>query len=314
MIYTITLNPSLDYVVELQNFELGKLHRTKEEYLYVGGKGINVSSVLKQLDMESIALGFVAGFTGEEIIKRLECLGISTDFVILNQGMSRINIKMKSTGSVESEINGQGPYIKPEDLNKLYDKFDCIKNNDILVLSGSVPQNIIEHSTIYSQICECLSGRNVKFIIDAEGKLLRNTLSYRPFLIKPNHHELEKLFQQEIRKEEDIITCAMRLRDMGAQNVLVSLAERGAILINEFGQVIRQTALKGEVKNSVGAGDSMIAGFLAGLYKDKQKETFHTEDYKLALEISVATGSAAAFSYDLPNKEMIEKMINEIKS
>jgi 1-phosphofructokinase len=315
MIYTVTFNPSLDYVIRVTEFEPGNLHRTETEELYVGGKGINVTAVLKQLGIDSSMLGFVAGFTGREITERLAHMGLSADFITVGQGLSRINIKLKSDNKTETEINGQGPVIEASDLEKLYRKLDVIGEDDILVLSGSVPKQIPDRDHIYERICSKLADRKIKLVVDAEGSLLMNTLRYHPFLIKPNLHELGALFGQILLTEESIIDCAMRLKQEGAQNVLVSMAGEGALLIDSNGRITRQNAPKGKVLNSVGAGDALIAGFLAGLIKsgeDGLKESYTREDYEYALKFSVASGSAAAFTEGLPDNRKIEKTFRSL--
>lgn len=300
MIYTITFNPALDYIVRVDDFNLGSVNRTSYEEIYAGGKGINVSTVLNNLEVESVALGCIAGFTGDEIERRVKSKGVRTDFIKLNNGMSRINVKLKS--KEESEINGRGPYISKEELHELFSKLEAIKEGDFLVLAGSIP-NILPKN-IYETIMERLNGKKVKFIVDATGELLLNVLKYKPFLIKPNHHELSDLFNIEIKDDEEIIYYAKKLQEMGAENVLISRASKGAIFIKSNGEVIKSVAPKGVVKNSVGAGDSMVAGFIAGYLKNK--------DLEEAFKMGVATGSASAFSEDLAKKEMIEKLLNEI--
>ncbi|MBU3197097.1 1-phosphofructokinase [Clostridium algidicarnis] len=300
MIYTITFNPALDYVVRVDDFNLGRVNRTSYEEIYAGGKGINVSTVLKNLDVESVALGCIAGFTGDEIERRVKSKGVHTDFIKLNNGMSRINVKLKS--NEESEINGKGPYISKEELNELFSKLETIKEGDFLVLAGSIPDTLPKN--IYETIMERLNLKKVKFIVDATGELLLNVLKYKPFLIKPNHHELSDLFNIEIKDDDKIIYYAKKLQEMGAENVLVSRASKGAIFIKSNGEVMKSVAPKGKVKNSVGAGDSMVAGFIAGYLKNK--------DLDEAFKMGVATGSASAFSEDLAKKELIEKLLNEI--
>lgn len=300
MIYTITFNPALDYIVRVDDFNLGSVNRTSYEEIYAGGKGINVSTVLNNLEVESIALGCIAGFTGDEIERRVKSKGVHTDFIKLNNGMSRINVKLKS--KEESEINGRGPYISKEELQELFSKLEAIKEGDFLVLAGSIPNTLPKN--IYEIIMERLNGKKAKFIVDATGELLLNVLKYKPFLIKPNHHELSDLFNIEIKDDEEIIYYAKKLQEMGAENVLISRASKGAIFIKSNGEVIKSVAPKGVVKNSVGAGDSMVAGFIAGYLKNK--------DLEEAFKMGVATGSASAFSEDLAKKEMIEKLLNEI--
>ncbi|MBU3194310.1 1-phosphofructokinase [Clostridium algidicarnis] len=300
MIYTITFNPALDYVVRVDDFNLGRVNRTSYEEIYAGGKGINVSTVLNNLEVESVALGCIAGFTGDEIERRVKSKGVHTDFIKLNNGMSRINVKLKS--KEESEINGKGPYISKEELNELFSKLEAIKEGDFLVLAGSIPDTLPKD--IYETIMERLNLKKVKFIVDATGELLLNVLKYKPFLIKPNHHELSDLFNIEIRDDEEIIYYAKKLQEMGAENVLISRASKGAIFIKSNGEVMKSVAPKGDVKNSVGAGDSMVAGFIAGYLKNK--------DLEEAFKMGVATGSASAFSEDLAKKDLIEKLLNEI--
>ena len=231
MIYTITFNPALDYIVRVNNLKIGEVNRTDFEEIYPGGKGINVSIVLNNLGIENIALGYIAGFTGDEIEKRVKSLGCKTDFIKLENGMSRINIKLKS--KKESEINGQGPDIKDNNLIELYEKLDYLREGDILVLAGSIPNTLPEN--IYESIMERLYSKGIKFIVDATGDLLLRVLKYKPFLIKPNHHELGELFNTKLSNEEEIIKHAKKLKDMGARNVLISMAGDGAIFINENG-------------------------------------------------------------------------------
>ncbi|MBU5455980.1 1-phosphofructokinase [Caproiciproducens sp. MSJ-32] len=300
MIYTITFNPALDYIVRVEDFKLGEVNRTSYEEVYAGGKGINVSMVLKNLGVSSVALGFIAGFTGEEIERRVKKSGCITDFIKLDKGLSRINIKLKS--EVESEINGQGPNITDEDLEELYKKLDLLDKDDILVLAGSIPKTLPEN--IYEIILDRISDKKIKCIVDATGELLLNVLKYKPFLIKPNHNELAELFNADIKDEEDIIKYGKELRKLGARNVLISRAGDGAIFINENGEVINCKAPFGRVVNSVGAGDSMVAGFIAGYLKNK--------DLKEAFKMGVATGSASAFSEGLATKEKVERLLKEI--
>ncbi|NLL29795.1 MAG: 1-phosphofructokinase [Clostridiales bacterium] len=302
MIYTITFNPALDYIVRVEDFKLGEVNRTSYEEVYAGGKGINVSIVLKNLGVSSVALGFIAGFTGEEIERRVKKSGCITDFIKLDKGLSRINIKLKS--EVESEINGQGPDITNEDLEELYKKLDLLDEDDILVLAGSIPNTLPEN--IYEIILERLSGKKIKCIVDATGDLLLNVLKYKPFLIKPNHNELAELFNADVKSEEDIIKYGKELRRLGARNVLISRAGDGAIFINENDEVINSKAPTGKVINSVGAGDSMVGGFIAGYLKNK--------NLKEGFKMGVATGSASAFSEGLATKEKVERLLNEINN
>lgn len=300
MIYTVTFNPSLDYVVKVNDLKLGRVNRTEEEYVYPGGKGINVSIVLKNLGYDSSALGFIAGFTGDEIERRVWEFGCKSDFIKLNEGLSRINIKVKS--NEESEINGGGPHINEEALNSLYKKLDNLQDGDILVLAGSIPKSLPED--IYEKIMERLEKKEIKVIVDATKDLLVNVLKFKPFLIKPNNHELGEIFNVELRTDEEIIEYAKKLQDKGARNVLISMAGDGAIFLSEIGEIIRSGVPKGEVKNSVGAGDSMVAGFIAGYLKNY--------NFKEAFKMGVATGSATAFSEGLATKDEILKLLNEI--
>lgn len=293
MIYTITLNPSLDYVVEIDKLVAGGINRTKKEKIYPGGKGINVSIVLQNLGVENCALGFIAGFTGKEFERRVIACGCKTDFIVLNHGLSRINIKIKSER--ESEINGQGPVITQEDLSLLYQKLDIIQSEDILVLAGSIPGSLSED--VYKNICSYLASKNVRIVVDAAGQLLLNVLPYHPFLIKPNKQELEEVFGVDLQYDGEIICYAKKLQQMGARNVLVSLADYGAVLVTQEGQVFRRTPPDGKVVNSVGAGDSMVAGYLANYLE--------TGSYQNALAMGLAAGSATAFSEWLASKEEI---------
>ncbi|MBC8630476.1 1-phosphofructokinase [[Eubacterium] tenue] len=301
MIYTVTLNPSIDYVIKLDNLKNGEVNRTKEEYVYPGGKGINVSLILKELGYKSRALGFVSGFTGLYIKDTLKNKGLEEDFINLENGFTRINVKVKS--NEETEINGQGPNIDDESLNKLYEKLDSLKENDILVLAGSIPKTL--DSSLYENIMKRLENKNVKIVVDATKDLLMNVLKHKPFLIKPNNHELEELFNVKLNGIDDIITYAKKLKEMGAKNVLVSMGKDGALLINEDEKVLISNVAKGEVKNSVGAGDSMVAGFIAGY--------LNSNNYEKALNLGAASGGATAFSNDLATKEDIYKLIDEIK-
>ena len=301
MIYTITFNPALDYIVKMDNFNLGSVNRTKDEAVYAGGKGINVSIVLNNLEVKSKALGFIAGFTGDEIERRVKEFGCDTDFIKLKEGMSRINVKVKA--EVESEINGGGPAISEEALNELYARLDNLKNDDILVLAGSIPSTM--PTDIYERIMEKLQDRGVKFIVDTTGDSLLRVLKYKPFLIKPNHHELGELFNTKLESKEEVIEYAKKLKDMGSENVIISMAGDGAVLINSNGEVTTSNVPKGVVKNSVGAGDSMVAGFITGFLKEKNVE----QGFKLG----VATGSASAFSEGLATKDYVYELLNQIK-
>lgn len=300
MIYTITFNPALDYIVRVNDLKLGEVNRTDFEEVYAGGKGINVSIVLNNLGIDNIALGYIAGFTGDEIERRVKNFGCKTDFIKLENGMSRINIKLKARE--ESEINGQGPEINDNNLTKLYEKLDSIEEGDILVLAGSIPNTLPKN--IYEEIMERLYSKGIKFVVDATGDLLLRVLKYKPFLIKPNHHELGELFNTKLNNDEEIIEYAKKLKDMGARNVLISMAGDGAIFINENGEVVKSDVPKGKLINSVGAGDSMVAGFIAGYLNSNSLY----EGFKM----SVATGSASAFSEGLAIKEKVYELLKQL--
>lgn len=300
MIYTVTLNPALDYVIHVEQFKVGNVNRVSSEQIYYGGKGINVSVILKELGHTSTALGFTAGFTGEEIVQGVKALGIASDFIHVKEGRSRINVKLKA--DTETEINGIGPKIEPEDVTRLFDMLMRLVEEDVLVLSGSIPSSL--DSRIYETMMERLAGKGIRIIVDAERDLLLNVLKYRPFLIKPNHHELGAIFGVELSNEEEIVAYAGKLQEQGAVNVLVSMAGDGAILLTEEGTVHKMGVPKGMVKNSVGAGDSMVAGFIAG-YLDKH-------DYSYALKLGSACGSATAFSDGLARREEIIRLLETI--
>ena len=287
MIYTVTFNPSLDYIVSCDDFILGQTNRTTKEIIYPGGKGINVSIVLRNLRLDTTALGFLAGFTGGEIKRLILKEGIKNEMIEVNNGFSRINIKLRS--SQESELNGMGPSIDEQSIKKLYQKLDNLTSDDILVLAGSIPSSM--PSNIYSDIMDYLKDKNMKIVVDATKDLLLNVIPYKPFLIKPNNHELGELFNVELNTREEVVPYARKLQELGARNVLVSLAGEGAVLVDENGEVYSSKAPKGKVINSVGAGDSMVAGFLYG-YK-----TFN--NYNEAFKYGVCTGSASAFSEQL---------------
>ena len=300
MIYTVTFNPCLDYIVSVDDFTLGRVNRTTKELVYPGGKGINVSLVLKNLGMESTALGFTAGFTGTEIEQALQRWGCYTDFIRVEDGMSRINIKLRS--NEESEINGQGPKISKEALEQLYEKLDAMTPEDVLVLAGSIPGSMPDSS--YELIMERVAAKNMKVAVDATGDLLVNVLKYHPFLIKPNNHELEEIFHTPMDSNDTIIAHAKKLQQMGAKNVLISMAGDGAILVSEDGEVRQSPAPKGKVVNSVGAGDSMVAGFLTGYLT--------TGNYGEAFRMGIATGSASAFSERLATKPEVEEILKKL--
>lgn len=300
MIYTVTFNPSIDYVVQLDNLIAGSINRTKSEEVYFGGKGINVSLMLNKLGIPSVAMGFSAGFTGDAIVNSLKKENITADFIRLPEGCSRINIKIKS--AEETAINAQGPHIPKTALSMLIDKLKQLASKDILVLSGSIPSALPE-DTYEKILCE-LANKGIYFVIDATGKLLENSLKYKPFLIKPNKEELEEIFKTKFNCIEDTILHAKLLHDKGAKNVLVSLAGEGAVLIDNSGSTHKIGVPSGELKNSVGAGDSMVAGFLAG-YMEKS-------DPEYALKLGTACGSATAFSYGLGEKSLIMQLLNTL--
>lgn len=293
MIYTLTFNPSLDYIVTVSDFTCGIVNRTTEEIIFPGGKGINVSMVLKNLGFESTALGYYAGFTGDKLKSFLEEKGVKADFLPVKEGMTRINVKIRS--KQESEINAQGPAISKEDVQKLYEKLDNLADGDILVMAGSIPD--VMPGTMYMDIMKYLQGKNLKIIVDATKELLLNVLPYHPFLIKPNNHELGEIFHVKITEKSDVIYYAKQLQEKGARNVLVSMAGEGAVLVAEDGTVHTSEAPKGNVINSVGAGDSMVAGFLAGYLE--------SGNYEKAFKMGVYTGSASAFSNELATKDKV---------
>ena len=299
MIYTVTFNPALDYVVRMDALALGQVNRTVSEDVQLGGKGINVSWVLRELGHENVALGFVAGFTGKAIEDGLAAKGVATDFIHLPAGLTRINVKLKA--GEETEINGKGPDISAEALEKLFHKLDALGEGDVLVLAGSIPASM--PSDVYESILARLEGKNVLCAVDATRDLLVNVLKYKPFLIKPNNHELGEIFGRVLTTDEEIRECAEKLQQQGARNVLVSMAGDGAMLLDENGGCHRLAAYKGKVKNSVGAGDSMVAGFLAG-YLD-------SGDYAHALRVGSAAGSATAFSDVLATRSEIEALLNQ---
>ena len=302
MIYTVTFNPAIDYVMNVPGLVPGEVNRSKEEYVFFGGKGINVSLVLRELGRDSTALGFIAGFTGDAIRRGVEDAGVKSDFIRLENGLSRINVKIKA--STETDLNGKGPDISEKDLQKLFEKLDTLKDGDILVLAGSIPPDLPEN--IYETILARLSDKSITFVVDATGDLLKNVLVYKPFLIKPNHHELGEIFGKTLKNTDEIAHYAKEMQKMGARNVLVSMAANGALLVDETGRVHIIGTAKGKAVNSVGAGDSMVAGFLAG-YLEKN-------DYSYALALGSAAGSATAFSEGLANKELIFRLLNEIQS
>ena len=318
MIYTITFNPSLDYVVSVEDFKTEKVNRTTSEYIFPGGKGINVSMILSELGVQNTALGFVGGFTGNELEKQLKEKGVITDFVQVSEGNTRINVKLRSTSlksieddatldgesehvqsDVETEINGAGPVVTENELEFLLDKLANLNEEDIVVISGSVSKGISQ--SVYADIVKLCNERNIKVVVDAASSLLWNTLEYEPFLIKPNKDELEDIFYRDIFRNEEVVFYAKELQNRGAKNVLVSLGENGAVLVAENGEVYEMSAPQGEVLNSVGAGDSMVAGFLA--------EYLDTNDFEKALKLGICAGSATAFSYGLATKTEIDALL-----
>ena len=300
MIYTVTFNPSLDYIVDVPDFRLGLTNRTSAEQMFAGGKGINVSIVLKNLGLENTALGFIAGFTGEEIRRRLEEKGICSDFIRLKEGLSRINVKLRSIDG--TEINGEGPEIGKQELAKLLGRLDQLEKGDTLILAGSIPVSMPE--SIYSDILERLECRGIQCVVDATGELLLNVLKYHPFLIKPNNHELGEIFGVTLTERDQIKPYAKRLQEMGARNVLVSMAGKGAVLLAEDGSFYETSAPKGRLVNAVGAGDSMVAGFVAGYLEKK--------DYSHAFKMGVSAGSASAFSENLTTKAEAEAIYKSL--
>ncbi len=291
MVYTVTMNPSLDYIVSVDGFLAGSVNRTCAEHIFAGGKGINVSMVLKNLGYESIALGFLAGFTGEKIAELLKQDGIRQDFIMLPEGFSRINVKIRS--DEESEINGKGPVPDGASAEKLYRKLDQLKAGDFLVLAGSIPAGM--QPSAYTDIMHRLKGRGLHIVVDASGSLLRDVLPCHPFLVKPNHEELGELFGARISTRREAAGYAQELRKQGADNVLVSMAGMGAVLAAEDGCIYESEAPKGHLRNSVGAGDSMVAGFIAGFLE--------SGDYRTAFRLGLCTGSASAFSEHLAARE-----------
>lgn len=300
MIYTVTFNPAIDYVVHTDDMQVGAVNRSRQEEVYFGGKGINVSVVLHELGLASKALGFVAGFTGKAIEQGLRADGIETDFIHLEKGFSRINVKIKS--GEETELNGQGPEIPEDKLRQLFDQLEQVQDGDTIILAGSIPASL--PADVYEQILRHLSGKQVRAVVDATRDLLVNVLKYKPFLIKPNNFELGEIFGVLLKDDVDeIVRYAGKLQEMGARNVLVSMAGDGAVLLDENGGVHVCGVCKGTVKNSVGAGDSMVAGFVAGC---------ETGDYDYALKLGTATGGATAFSEGLAKKELIDELLQQL--
>lgn len=300
MIYTVTFNPAIDYVVELVSFNIGEINRTTREYMNLGGKGVNVSRVLTNLEVPNVALGFVAGFTGDALRNGLERMGVKTDFISLEEGNTRINVNIK--GVEETDINARGPEIPNSAIDELFKKLDNLQSGDTLVLAGSIPTSI--PNDMYERIMERLYGKGIRFVVDATRDLLVKSLKYEPFLIKPNNHELGEIFGLELTTDNEIIYYARELKKQGAKNVLISMAGDGAILVDENDVAHKIGTPKGKVKNSVGAGDSMVAGFCAG-YLEKG-------DYKYALRMGTAAGSASAFSESLATKQEVIDLLNKI--
>lgn len=296
MIYTITLNPSLDYIASCEDFKLGQTNRTSSEVIFPGGKGINVSIVLANLGDDNTALGFLAGFTGNHIEKELQKMGINSKMIKLKEGISRINLKLRS--KEETELNGLGPAIDDDELNELYELLNELKSDDVLVLAGSIPASL--PTSLYQNIMERLNGKGIRIIVDATKDLLVNVLKEKPFLIKPNIHELAEIFNVKINDINDALPYAQTLKDMGAVNVIVSMGKDGAFMIDEDRKVYKMPAPKGKLVNSVGAGDSLVAGFIHQYLK--------TNNYEEAFRYGVCTGSASAFSMNLATKEEVERL------
>ena len=301
MIYTVTFNPAIDYVVYVSELKVGKTNRSQHEDVFLGGKGINVSTMLNNLGVENKALGFVAGETGELVEQGLKERGMDTDFIRLPEGDTRINVKVR--GKLETEVNGSGPHIPDVCIQQLMEKLEQVKDDDVIVLSGSVPRSVSKD--VYANIMEQMKGRPVKIVVDAAGDLMKNVLPHRPFLIKPNRAELEGLAGKVLGRTREIMRSAKDLQAQGARNVLVSLGGDGALLLDETGKFHRIGVPKGELKTSVGSGDSMVAGFLAGYQK--------TGDYVTALRTGAACGSASAFSTALATREEVESMYHELE-
>lgn len=300
VIYTVTFNPSLDYIVSVKDFRPGMTNRTSSELMLAGGKGINVSIVLGNLGIKSTALGFIAGFTGDEIVRRLHNGGINSEFIKINDGISRINIKLKSIDG--TEINGQGPHIDSSHIEQLMNRLRRLESGDVLVLAGSIPAGISDN--IYKDIMDMLKDKGVQIVVDATSRLLTNVLEYNPFFIKPNQHELGDIFNVTLNTQEEVIPYALKLKKMGAVNVCVSMGGKGAILVADDGNVYKAKAPDGILKNSVGAGDSLVAGFLSGWIEKK--------DYEYAIRKGVATGSASAFSERLATVGEVNMLIDKV--
>ena len=300
MIYTVTFNPSLDYIVSMNGFELGRTNRTTGEQMFPGGKGINVSIVLGNLGIENTALGFTAGFTGEQIEREVQKIGLRTDFIHIEEGFSRINVKLKDYDG--TEINGMGPEIGKMHVKELFGKLDRLGAGDILVLAGSIPKSLPD--SIYSDILGRLQDKGVLFVVDATKDLLLNVLQYKPFLIKPNNYELGEIYDVTLETREEVVPYARKLQEKGARNVLVSMAGQGAVLVDEKNAVHTLAAPQGKLVNAVGAGDSMVAGFVAGWTKQ--------QDYDYAFRMGIAAGSASAFSELLATRQEIEQVFENL--
>lgn len=301
MIYTVTFNPSLDYIVSVEDFKLGLTNRTSSELMLPGGKGLNVSMVLGNLGIENTALGFIAGFTGEEIVRRIEQMGVRSDLIAVDNGISRINVKLKSIDG--TEINGCGPKIREESVQRLMEKLDILGAGDVLILAGSIPASMPDD--MYRRIMERLSGRDVMIAVDATKDLLVNVLPFHPFLVKPNNHELGEIFGVELKTRDEVIPFAKKMQEMGAVNVLVSMAGEGAVLAAADGSIHKAPAPEGKLVNGVGAGDSMVAGFLAGWMEKK--------DYGHAFAMGLSAGSASAFSEQLATREEVEAVYRQVR-
>ncbi|MCI9136374.1 MAG: 1-phosphofructokinase [Lachnospiraceae bacterium] len=301
MIYTVTFNPAIDYAIGVKHLEPGMTNRSTFEQFLPGGKGLNVSTILNNLGIANVALGFIAGFTGAEIKRSFEAIGGKSDFIELKEGLSRINVKIKS--EEETEINAIGPVIDQEAVSQLMEQLNSLQNGDILILAGSIPSSLSD--SLYSDIMKMLSDRNIMIAVDATKDLLLNVLPYRPFLVKPNNHELGEIFGVTLESREDVVPYAKKLQEQGARNVLISMAGEGAVLVPETGSVMMSRAPKGIVKNSVGAGDSMVAGFIAG-WCEKQ-------DYAHAFKMGISSGSASAFSELLATKSEIEQIYQSLE-
>lgn len=302
MIYTITFNPALDYIIRLNRLETGTINRTESEYILGGGKGINVSIVLNNLGMDTTALGFIAGFTGQEIVRQLKEFGVSEDFIRLREGLTRINVKIKAS-TEETEINGRGPIVSDKELQALYAQLDQLTTEDMLVLAGSIPSSL--PNDMYERIMAQLANKQIPIVVDATKDLLTRVLPYRPFLIKPNNHELNELFGKTLSSAEELINAAKELQQQGARHILISMAGDGAILVAEDGTIYNSTAPKGTLVNSVGAGDSMVAGFITGYLT--------TQDLQTALYWGIATGSASAYSENLATLPEVEALLQDLK-